>query len=188
MLGSKQSLSVPRYELLQRWGKARLQGGTKVRGTPETRNLRLDANGAGGRACASLAECSVSNVRTAGAAERRAAGCGLAPAPSHRPAECVLCRACLGYAAPGLGDHGERRGEVPEVRPPSPTGAGRDRPRPQRPGGGLRPGLSPSQEEARAVDEELFNEYQFSVDQLMELAGLSCATAIAKVGGAVQSL
>lgn len=40
-----------------------------------------------------------------------------------------------------------------------------------------------SQEEAQAVDEELFNEYQFSVDQLMELAGLSCATAIAKVGG-----
>lgn len=38
------------------------------------------------------------------------------------------------------------------------------------------------------MDEELFNEYQFSVDQLMELAGLSCATAIAKVGGAVQSL
>uniref|UniRef100_A0A8C7BNX3 NAD(P)H-hydrate epimerase n=1 Tax=Neovison vison TaxID=452646 RepID=A0A8C7BNX3_NEOVI len=36
------------------------------------------------------------------------------------------------------------------------------------------------QEEAQAVDEELFNEYQFSVDQLMELAGLSCATAIAK--------
>lgn len=40
-----------------------------------------------------------------------------------------------------------------------------------------------SQEEAQAVDEELFNEYQFSVDQLMELAGLSCATAIAKVSG-----
>lgn len=38
-----------------------------------------------------------------------------------------------------------------------------------------------SQEEAQAVDEELFSEYQFSVDQLMELAGLSCATAIAKV-------
>ncbi|KAF6293304.1 NAD(P)HX epimerase [Rhinolophus ferrumequinum] len=37
-----------------------------------------------------------------------------------------------------------------------------------------------SQEEAQAVDEELFNEYRFSVDQLMELAGLSCATAIAK--------
>ncbi|XP_019566737.1 NAD(P)H-hydrate epimerase isoform X2 [Rhinolophus sinicus] len=37
-----------------------------------------------------------------------------------------------------------------------------------------------SQEEAQAVDEELFSEYQFSVDQLMELAGLSCATAIAK--------
>lgn len=40
-----------------------------------------------------------------------------------------------------------------------------------------------SQEEAQAVDQELFNEYQFSVDQLMELAGLSCATAIAKVSG-----
>uniref|UniRef100_A0A8D2DV96 NAD(P)H-hydrate epimerase n=1 Tax=Sciurus vulgaris TaxID=55149 RepID=A0A8D2DV96_SCIVU len=38
----------------------------------------------------------------------------------------------------------------------------------------------PSQEEAQAMDEELFNEYQFSVDQLMELAGLSCTTAIAK--------
>lgn len=37
-----------------------------------------------------------------------------------------------------------------------------------------------SQAEAQAVDEELFNEYRFSVDQLMELAGLSCATAIAK--------
>ncbi|XP_004871278.1 NAD(P)H-hydrate epimerase isoform X2 [Heterocephalus glaber] len=37
-----------------------------------------------------------------------------------------------------------------------------------------------SQEEAQALDLELFNEYQFSVDQLMELAGLSCATAIAK--------
>lgn len=37
------------------------------------------------------------------------------------------------------------------------------------------------------MDEELFNEYQFSVDQLMELAGLSCATAIAKVGGAGQA-
>lgn len=33
------------------------------------------------------------------------------------------------------------------------------------------------------MDQELFNEYQFSVDQLMELAGLSCATAIAKVSG-----
>ncbi|XP_065157697.1 NAD(P)H-hydrate epimerase-like isoform X2 [Atheta coriaria] len=36
------------------------------------------------------------------------------------------------------------------------------------------------QEEAVNVDLELFNEYKFSVDQLMELAGLSCATAIAK--------
>ncbi|KAG2462243.1 NNRE epimerase, partial [Polypterus senegalus] len=37
-----------------------------------------------------------------------------------------------------------------------------------------------SQEEAQKIDEELFTEYRFSVDQLMELAGLSCATAIAK--------
>lgn len=38
-----------------------------------------------------------------------------------------------------------------------------------------------SQIEAQNIDEELFNEYQFSVDQLMELAGYSCAVAIAKV-------
>ncbi|KAJ6652263.1 hypothetical protein lerEdw1_012771 [Lerista edwardsae] len=37
------------------------------------------------------------------------------------------------------------------------------------------------QKEAQAIDQELFEEYKFSVDQLMELAGLSCATAIAKV-------
>ncbi|XP_028911659.1 NAD(P)H-hydrate epimerase [Ornithorhynchus anatinus] len=37
-----------------------------------------------------------------------------------------------------------------------------------------------SQQEAQAVDQDLFTEYRFSVDQLMELAGLSCATAIAK--------
>lgn len=36
------------------------------------------------------------------------------------------------------------------------------------------------QQEAINVDLELFNEYLFSVDQLMELAGLSCASAIAK--------
>ncbi|XP_044727377.1 NAD(P)H-hydrate epimerase isoform X2 [Chrysoperla carnea] len=36
------------------------------------------------------------------------------------------------------------------------------------------------QEEAINIDLELFNEYKYSVDQLMELAGLSCATAIAK--------
>ncbi|XP_030645732.1 NAD(P)H-hydrate epimerase [Chanos chanos] len=36
------------------------------------------------------------------------------------------------------------------------------------------------QEEAQHIDEELFSEYSFSVDQLMELAGLSCATAVAK--------
>lgn len=38
-----------------------------------------------------------------------------------------------------------------------------------------------SQKEATAVDQELFNDYKFSVDQLMELAGLSCATAFARV-------
>lgn len=37
------------------------------------------------------------------------------------------------------------------------------------------------QQEAINIDLELFNEYKYSVDQLMELAGLSCATAIAKV-------
>ncbi|XP_057684619.1 NAD(P)H-hydrate epimerase [Corythoichthys intestinalis] len=36
------------------------------------------------------------------------------------------------------------------------------------------------QEEAQRIDEELFTEYGFSVDQLMELAGLSCATAITR--------
>lgn len=37
-----------------------------------------------------------------------------------------------------------------------------------------------NQTEAINVDQELFNDYKFSVDQLMELAGLSCAHAIAK--------
>ncbi|XP_017073824.1 NAD(P)H-hydrate epimerase [Drosophila eugracilis] len=37
-----------------------------------------------------------------------------------------------------------------------------------------------NQKEAIDVDQELFNEYKFSVDQLMELAGLSCAHAVAK--------
>lgn len=36
-----------------------------------------------------------------------------------------------------------------------------------------------NQSEATKIDMELFNEYKFSVSQLMELAGLSCATAIA---------
>ena len=38
-----------------------------------------------------------------------------------------------------------------------------------------------NQEQAQNVDVELFNEYSFSVDQLMEIAGLSCAVAIADV-------
>ncbi|XP_072173750.1 NAD(P)H-hydrate epimerase-like [Diadema setosum] len=36
------------------------------------------------------------------------------------------------------------------------------------------------QEEAVNIDKELFDDYGFSVDQLMELAGLSCATALTK--------
>jgi hypothetical protein len=36
------------------------------------------------------------------------------------------------------------------------------------------------QDEAINVDLELFNDYQFSVDQLMELAGLSCSHVAAK--------
>uniref|UniRef100_A0A0K8SZG2 NAD(P)H-hydrate epimerase n=2 Tax=Lygus hesperus TaxID=30085 RepID=A0A0K8SZG2_LYGHE len=36
------------------------------------------------------------------------------------------------------------------------------------------------QNEAIKIDELLFNEYKFSVDQLMELAGLSCADAITR--------
>merc|ERR1719273_2140175 len=37
-----------------------------------------------------------------------------------------------------------------------------------------------NQDEAINIDQELFTDYRFSVDQLMELAGLSCAHAIAK--------
>lgn len=37
------------------------------------------------------------------------------------------------------------------------------------------------QESAAALDQELFTEYKFSVDQLMELAGQACAHAVAKV-------
>ncbi|XP_072940827.1 NAD(P)H-hydrate epimerase [Epargyreus clarus] len=37
-----------------------------------------------------------------------------------------------------------------------------------------------SQKDAAALDQDLFNEYKFSVDQLMELAGLSVATAVAR--------
>lgn len=44
-----------------------------------------------------------------------------------------------------------------------------------------------NQNEAIQVDQELFNEYKFSVDQLMELAGLSVATVIAKVYEAKKS-
>lgn len=36
-----------------------------------------------------------------------------------------------------------------------------------------------NQKDAQQIDLDLFNEYQFSVDQLMELAGLSCAHAVA---------
>ncbi|XP_078482432.1 NAD(P)H-hydrate epimerase-like [Ciona intestinalis] len=36
-----------------------------------------------------------------------------------------------------------------------------------------------NQQEAINIDQELFNEYKFSVDQLMEIAGLSCAHVVA---------
>ncbi|XP_050432575.1 NAD(P)H-hydrate epimerase [Adelges cooleyi] len=36
------------------------------------------------------------------------------------------------------------------------------------------------QDEAIDIDQQLFNKYKFSVDQLMELAGLSCASSIYK--------
>lgn len=35
-----------------------------------------------------------------------------------------------------------------------------------------------SQQEAIDVDQELFNEYRYTLDQLMELAGLSCAHSV----------
>lgn len=37
-----------------------------------------------------------------------------------------------------------------------------------------------TQKEATDIDVKLFNEYKFSVDQLMELAGLSCSHAVFK--------
>ena len=37
-----------------------------------------------------------------------------------------------------------------------------------------------SQKDSIEIDQELFNEYKFSIDQLMELAGYSCAVAVAK--------
>lgn len=37
-----------------------------------------------------------------------------------------------------------------------------------------------NQIEAINIDKELFDNYKFSVDQLMEMAGLSCAIAVAK--------
>lgn len=37
-----------------------------------------------------------------------------------------------------------------------------------------------TQEEATNIDLSLFNDYKFSVDQLMELAGLSCAHVVTK--------
>ncbi|XP_073077237.1 NAD(P)H-hydrate epimerase isoform X2 [Manis javanica] len=96
------------------------------------------------------------HVRAAGAAGARVAGCGLAPAPLQSPGRRLPRGSPLvGAAAVELG------------WPRGPRGHG------------VHSGEVP-EEEAQAVDEELFNEYQFSVDQLMELAGLSCATAIAK--------
>jgi len=38
-----------------------------------------------------------------------------------------------------------------------------------------------SRAESRELFQDLVNEFSFTVDQLLELAGFSCATAIAKV-------
>lgn len=85
------------------------------------------------------------------------------------------------------GGHGatlwEAQGGVWDAERPQPhvlCGAGGQRCDPAAPGSHVPP--PPRQEEAQAIDQELFTDYKFSVDQLMELAGLSCATAIAKVG------
>lgn len=89
-----------------------------------------------------------------------------------------------------IGSLSPRPGSIPAGAPPSQG----EHSCPQTPGARVRTGLEapggatlslppcPRQEEAQAIDQELFTEYKFSVDQLMELAGLSCATAIAKVG------
>ena len=45
-----------------------------------------------------------------------------------------------------------------------------------------------SQTEAQNIDQELFTEYAFSVDQLMELAGFSCAVSFAKVSLQISTL
>ena len=39
-----------------------------------------------------------------------------------------------------------------------------------------------SQSGSRELFQELINEYSFTLEQLLELAGFSCAVAIAKVG------
>ena len=44
-----------------------------------------------------------------------------------------------------------------------------------------------SQAEAQAIDIELFDEYKFSLDQLMELAGYACAVAIEDVSSCCKS-
>ncbi|XP_054830097.1 NAD(P)H-hydrate epimerase [Eublepharis macularius] len=74
-------------------------------------------------------------------------------------------------------------GSCPAGRwPPLPSRAGH-----RQPGAAAMQSAAPAQgvkylgqKEAQAIDQALFEEYKFSVDQLMELAGLSCATAIAK--------
>ncbi|KAM7054632.1 NAD(P)H-hydrate epimerase isoform 3-T3 [Molossus nigricans] len=96
------------------------------------------------------------NARAAVSIRARAAGGELAPATCQTPGPCLSC-----------GTHLVGATEAELGWPRGPRGHGEH-------------GSEVLEEEAQAVDEELFNEYQFSVDQLMELAGLSCATAIAK--------
>lgn len=143
---SERSIAVHRDELMQSWAKgenARRNESARSAWDSEPTACCKRRWGPGGLSTgAERAALCVPNVRAADAAGLRVAGCRLPPAPDRRPAECVPRKACLvGNAAPERGDHGERGGEVPEVRPRSPTGAGRGRRRPQRAGGGLRPGL-----------------------------------------------
>ncbi|XP_022346545.1 NAD(P)H-hydrate epimerase isoform X2 [Enhydra lutris kenyoni] len=102
----------------------------------------------------------------------------------RRASSMSALRALLGLGLLAAGSHLRRvPGQAGACRA-GPTWWGTRRPRsggPGEPADMASPAVKYlSQEEAQAVDEELFNEYQFSVDQLMELAGLSCATAIAK--------
>lgn len=154
------------------------------------------AHAPGGPACSLPASWMSGFAGASGACWLQARACHASesrPAPVAQDPPGGAAAADLGWPR-GL-SHGEFSSEIPEVGEVLSGQAGRRigwnprggdlgalrRPREGTPGGvGTQAVGFLSQEEAQAVDQELFNEYQFSVDQLMELAGLSCATAIAK--------